>query len=365
MFRFRIPLSIAAVLTICCIGVGVCAKAPEGATRTASEFASAQFRLSPPEQDEPIDVLLDFDVHNINGINSRDETFELTGVLTLTWSDPREAFDPEFEGVGEKFYQGSYQFNEVATGWYPQVILVNDSGSYQKSGVQLRIQPDGTSILKEKITALVEVNLDLRSFPFDSHRLKAVFAVLGHDSDEVVLRVDPGGVDAARNILIPEWEFEGVALMTELRPWGGSASGTHSVAILGVDVDRETVYTRRLITIPMAVIVLLSFSIFWMDKSSLGDRNSVSFIGILTGVAYQHIVVDGVPPVSYFTFMHGFLFISFLIMSAAVPINLLVSTMDKKGRYDLGDRVDKRCRWLFPAVYFGSIALVGAITNLI
>jgi altronate hydrolase len=34
----------------------------------------------------------------------------------------------------------------------------------------------------------------------------------------------------------------------------------------------------------LMVIVLLTFSVFWMDRSSLGDRLSVSFIGILTSV---------------------------------------------------------------------------------
>ena len=69
-------------------------------------------------------------------------TFEFTGVLTLTWQDPRQAFDPAVVGVEETIFQGSYQFNELATGWYPQVVLVNESGLYQKNGVVLRVQPD-------------------------------------------------------------------------------------------------------------------------------------------------------------------------------------------------------------------------------
>ena len=77
---------------------------------------------------------------------------------------------------------------------------------------------------------------------------------------------------------------------------------------MSVDVDRDSFYIRRLVTFPLIVIVLLSFSVFWMDRSSLGDRISVSFIGILTAVTYQLLVNDVLPPISYVTLMHGFLF---------------------------------------------------------
>ena len=45
--------------------------------------------------------------------------------------DPRQAFDPAVVGVDEKIFQGAYQVNELATGWFPQVVLVNVSGLYQ------------------------------------------------------------------------------------------------------------------------------------------------------------------------------------------------------------------------------------------
>jgi hypothetical protein len=103
------------------------------------------------------------------------------------------------------------------------------------------------------------------------------------------------------------------------------------------------------------LIVILSWSVFWMDRSSVGDRMSVSFVGILTAVAYQITLVGIVPNVSYFTLMNGFLNLSFLLMSATVVINLYVGIADRHG-HERGDRIDRRCRWLFPLIYFGMIA---------
>jgi hypothetical protein len=313
--------------------------------------AQPQFLLSPPQQDEPLKVLFDFELYDVLNIDSVAETFEFSGMMTLAWKDPRLAFDPAVTGAPEKIYQGSYQFDELAAGWFPQVVLLNESGAYIKSGVHLRIQADGTSILSEKITAVAEATLDMQSFPFDAHRLEAVFALMGQASDEAVLRLRPGAENSSSSIRIPGWSYRGFGLSARAPP------GQPAAVMLAIDVQREASYIRRLITLPMLVIVLLSFSIFWMDKASLADRNSISFIGVLTGVAYQHLVVSVTPPTSYVTLMDGFLFISFFTMAATVPVNLAVAALDRSGRWDLGDLVDRRCRWLFPLLYFGLIGL--------
>ena len=111
-------------------------------------------------------------------------------------------------------------------------------------------------------------------------------------------------------------------------------------------------------TFPLSIIVLLSFSVFWMDRSSLGERISVSFIGILTGVSYQQVIGAALPHISYFTLMHAFLILSFLTMCSTVVINLWVGALDKKGQYERGDIIDRRCRWVFPLIYFGLIMVI-------
>jgi hypothetical protein len=154
------------------------------------------FLLGPPQETSPVVVRSRIEFKDILEINDEEETFLFSGVLTLTWNDPRQAFDPAVAGVDEKVFQGSYQFDEVSTGWYPQVVIANESGSFQASGIVLRVQPDGASTLIQTITAAAEVELNMRRFPFDRHRLKAVFEVLGFDLNEIVMEVDPGYADS-------------------------------------------------------------------------------------------------------------------------------------------------------------------------
>ncbi len=325
------------------------------------------FLLAPPRDAGPVVVRVAFEIHDINEIDDVAEKFEFTGVLTLTWNDPRQAFEAS-SVADEKVFQGDYQFNELSTGWYPQVVLVNESGLYQKSGVVLRIQPDGTSTLIQTINAAAEIELDMRWFPFDDHRLEAVFEVLGFDRDEILLQADSAseGSVLGSAVRTPQWAITGSG--TSIRERSASYAGRRRVSsafVVSVDVERDSFYISRLVTFPLAVIVLLSFSVFWMDRSSLGDRISVSFIGILTGVAYQLVMGDVLPRISYFTLTHAFLNISFLTMSATVVVNLVVGGLDKRGSYELGDLIDHRCRWIFPLTYFGLILVIfGAATVL-
>jgi hypothetical protein len=124
-------------------------------------------------------VLASFQINSFNAINDEDKTFEFSGVLTLQWRDPRAGFDPATAGVREKVYSGAYQFDEISPGWYPQVVLINESGAYEKSGTVLRVQPDGTQTLIESVNAIAETEMDFKRFPFDRHRLEAIFEVLG------------------------------------------------------------------------------------------------------------------------------------------------------------------------------------------
>jgi hypothetical protein len=86
-------------------------------------------------------------------------------------------------------------------------------------------------------------------------------------------------------------------------------------------------------------------------------------VGILTAVAYQITLGGIVPSVSYFTFMNAFLNLSLLLMCATVVVNLYVGASDRRG-HERGDRIDRRCRWLFPTIYFGLIAFGVAVALL-
>jgi len=326
--------------------------------------AGEPFPTGPPKEEGPVVVRASFELRDINEIDDEAETFQFGGVLKLTWHDERQAFDPAEAGVDEKIYQGDYQFNELSPAWFPQIVLVNESGLYERHGVVLRVQPDGTLILIETVNATAEADLDLRRYPYDRHQLEAIFEVLGVDNAEVIFQAESETADPSdAPVRTPQWTLEGVSTSTrDRRASYAGRRGVASTFVVTMDVQRESFFMVRLVVLPLVLIVMLSWSVFWMERSSLGDRISVSFIGILTAVAYQMVVGEILPQISYMTLMHGFLNLSFVIMCATVVINLVVGALDQQGKSEAGDRVDRHCRWIFPLTYFGLIGVMLGVT---
>lgn len=321
--------------------------------------------LGPPDSDGPVVVDIGFYLSNINFINEGDETFHFEGVLSMHWKDPRLAFDPSVTGYDDKYYQGYYQFNEVFTGWWPQVFLANEAGEFEQQGVMVRITPDGSVYYTEEIEAVAKSHFKLARYPFDRQQLAAIFEVLGFENDQVVLRVDPASSgmweDDQHKVEIPQWYTPKLSSsIVEYQPrYLNGGDGSLSAFRVQFDVERNPRYTLRLVGLPVMIFVILSWSVFWMDRSSVGDRMDITFMGILTVVAYQIMFSGSLPKISYFTVLGSFMIISFITMCASVAVNLRVWVLDSRGLFENGDRLDRRSRYLFPITYVLSILFVG------
>jgi hypothetical protein len=325
---------------------------------------AANNAAGPPESDGPVIVHIGFLLSNINAIYVEDETFDFEGVLSLHWKDSRLAFDPEETGYDKLYYQGSYQFNEVFSGWWPQVFLANEAGRFEREGVMLKVLPDGTVYYTEEIDAIAKSPLKLARYPFDQQQLVAIFEVLGFTKEVVVLRPDAAlsGIweDGSHQIKIPQWEAPRLSTsVIEYQPVYLDGHDDHLTAFrVQIDIERNPWHTLRLVGLPVMMFVILSWSVFWMDRSSVGDRMDISFIGILTVVAYQIMFSERLPQISYLTVLMSFMIISFLMMCAIVFFNLRVAALDNSGRHAKGDRMDRLCRVFFPLTYVSSTLML-------
>ena len=328
---------------------------------TMTAVAAGEAPLTLPPADGPVVVTAAFELDDIITIDDSDESFTFTGTLLLSWTDPRQAFDPAVTGVRELLRQGDYQVEEVAPCWIPRPVLVNRSEMAELTVPTLRIRSDGFCRLWLRVAATAEGDFRMRRYPFDRQRLEAIIEVPGFNADEVALRA---GTCAGRDGLkLSQWDLVDVSCTVRRAVSGGS--GVADQLVVAFEVKRDAIFSLRLVVLPLALIVMLSWSVFWMDRSSLGDRINVSFVGILTAVAYQNVVSDLLPHVSYVTLMHGFINTSTLLMAATVLVNLRVGACDKAGHYAKGDVIDRRCRWLFPVIFVVLTLVIAAVAFLI
>ena len=46
------------------------------------------------------------------------------------------------------------------------------------------------------------------------------------------------------------------------------------------------------------------------------------------------------------------------VLRAIATAWLVVGTLDKRGEFDRGNRIDRLCRWIFPLIYFALMLLM-------
>ena len=302
---------------------------------------------------------------DILDLNEVDETFQIELVTVAEWDDPRLAFDPVVEGTETKLFQGQFQFNEVFAGWWPQFVIVNEIGAGDISAIQIEVRPDGRVRFLEARNVTLETPMKLQPFPFDTQTLEARMVAFGNDSREVLLEVDQQMLGASEEhamengqVNIAQWSLlnlDMVAALTNQRYYGESKPV--SELIFTITLQRESASIVWKVILPLIILVLLMWAIFWMEVDNLSDRLNVAFIGILTIVAYQFLIEGSMPRISYFTFTDTVLLYSFVVMCLSVLESLVLTSMCKAGRKAAAERVDHVARWAFPLVYFAGLTV--------
>lgn len=338
-----------------------------GAAQRADDLAA------PPPGDGPLEVSIGLNVVNITDIDEKEQTIDFDGVINLSWVDPRLAYAPADYGMQgwlpgdyskppRRIFLTAYAVYELFEGWWPAIVMPNGIGNRQVSEVVIGVWPDGRVMYHDVFSATAETPMDVRRFPFDRQSLEIFLHPLLYDRSAIVLVPDARlGQTWDQDMGIADWSREGVSVRerpVELLRLDGSSVEISEVVVT-MDIERRPLHFLLSIFFPMIVLVSLTWCVFWMDSESLSNRVNVTFIGILSVVAYYFIVLESIPNVSYLTFVDGFIIATFLILAAGVVLAVVIEALTQRGRDDLGRRVDRICRWAFPLAYAITSALLG------
>lgn len=310
-------------------------------------------------------AIIILDVVDIDDVN---ESFVAEIALLAEWDDPRLAFDAAEEGVNRKIFQGNFQFAEVFTGWWPQLILVNEVGPPDPNAVKIEVYPDGHVRYMDQHNAVLETPMDLRDYPFDSQKLQAELVPFGDNTDDVVLEVHEIYANATDDFVrrnssvnVAGWMLQSVTFETG-ETFLNEATKDRRISrlIATIHLQRRSWQLVWQMLFPLLVIVSMIWSIFWVDIDSLADRLNVAFVGVLTIVAYQFVVIDNMPRMSYLTLTDVILLISFVTMSLTIPQSLVIYGLVRKGEEQRAQRIDHISRWAFPLGYMAMLAILVA-----
>lgn len=310
----------------------------------APALAGVEATLTPPER--PTDVRLKLMLVGLTRVDPPNESFPTYAaecLLRATWHDPRAAFDPtETEGARAR-YTGSRVERRLDSLWTPDLAIENEEGPREIEHQELEIRPDGTVTYVERFNVEAHANVDLRRFPFDSQRLDLKLAPFSWSKDHVRLIVEEGDLTHDREHENLEWIVHGLE---------GSVVELHrnrldtEVSVLKAAIVAQRVpgfYLYKLL-LPLVLIVVFTWSAFWMRGEASSGRMQRTFVALLTVVAFHHIVAGHLPKIPYLTFVDAVVYTAFLSVGATLLQVVRIHNAQHQGKQKAAERMERTGR---------------------
>ncbi len=350
-----LALFIAAVL-----GEAARAASPPGFTESPAACANVDYGranlgagadpATPPNPDGATLVGAGFFVTQLRALDALREQYSFRGHVRATWCDPRLAYDPDEVGTLERVYIGRNEQQQRERIWWPAGFPVNRAGSFEITERVVRVAPDGTVHNDINISVQVHADLDLRRFPFDHQRLELVIESTRWQVDDLVYVPDETTTGFPQDFTMQEWELVGVSSRVE-EVASTRGARPFSRFVLEIDVERQAGFYLWKVMLPILIIVAISWSVFWMTDERLAGRSRITASGVLTVVAYQFVIADGLPRIAYLTVLDKMMLVSFALLSVTVLQSMLVAHYNESAASETAALIDRTSRWLFPLVY--------------
>ena len=283
-------------------------------------------------------ILILLDVTKIDGA---DQSFSADVFMMLEWRDERLAV--ETDGVRRL---------PLDSIWNPRIQVVNQRRVFKTFDDYVDVTPDGTVTYRQRYTGEFSARLDFHDFPIDQHRVMVQLAVPGYGPDEIdfVPAVEAEGAGRATEMTVSDWSIGTFELHTqpfEVVPGGRVVAGLRGE----FEARRHLGFFVGKAFFSVAIIVFMSWVVFWIGTEHIGPRLSVVVTSMLTLVAYRFLLGQSLPPVSYLTRLDHYLLGSTVLVFLALIQVTMTGAMTDEHHQPRAKRINRLSRWVFPAAF--------------
>jgi Neurotransmitter-gated ion-channel ligand binding domain/Neurotransmitter-gated ion-channel transmembrane region len=302
----------------------------------------------------PTQISVGIWVADISNIDSAQQTFTAEIAVVLRWKDPRLAHTGN--GVVR------YPREQI---WHPRVGIVNETNSVsRKMPDSVEVEPDGTVTYRQLYVGAFTQPLRLHSFPFDRQTFRVQLVAVRYQSNEVMFVPDQvwirdglkeaGGISPS--VTLPDWTIE----KWELKPLVYALAPRHQYSSYAFEftASRNVQYYILKVILPLVLIVMMSWSVFWIDPVHSNSQISIAVTSMLTLIAYRFAVDSQLPRLPYMTRLDAFILTSTLLVFFSLIEVLITTILETSRRTGRAKKIDRYCRAIFPAMFLiASIAI--------
>lgn len=243
--------------------------------------------------------------------------------------------------------QGERVSEQLKTIFDPQITIAN--GTFELDHQRLFIYHNGTVHVNQVVTVVVPADMNLVHFPFDSQTFEFQFSSSYWDAKQVDLIVDPVDTGMDPGAQPASWWFDNSSFYTTKGTVREQMEEFFVFTFL-VHAQRDPRYFIWRLLIPLIVIVMLSWNVFWMYEdasSALGN----SFVFLLTVVAFHQIANTMLPLIPSFTFMDAIVFISYGFIIVPTFQVMITTKLDRQGQSEKAETIRQYCRFSIPIAF--------------
>ena len=321
-----------------------------------SSHASTSFSSTPgswpygqqPPSDNTFFVDLRFNLFKVTDVNTVDGTAFVNFGIVCYWTDSRLIDWPEGTALPPEL-------------WGPHLMLLNARADLQEveSSFDLVNRDNGRLKRGREFKGTVDINMDLRAFPFDMGSIELLFYSASHwlslngEKHCSGSRAASGKTYRLRQVCeennegkwlnflwngtIPEWTLHGVSTkIVEKIP--NPQGQEHTNVPVSFHVTRKARYYFWKALLPLYLLTLLSMSTFHFDCDDFEGRNSTVSTYFLAAFAMLYVVGSSLPKVNFLTTIDAVIVLTTLTITFTGIISLVLVKVEADLGKDAAER---------------------------
>jgi hypothetical protein len=224
---------------------------------------------------------------------------------------------------------------------------------------------DGKCERSRRIYAVLRSEFNLRRFPFDEQKLTLELSDDSMDLGQLVYddAARPRALDRSLSTMVSGWRVVsdlGFERSPRKLEWA-DGTPTYDYATFSVAVRRHIAFHLTRYFLPLILIVVVAFTVFWIDSDDLGSQVGIGVTCLLAAIALQFAEGGTLPEVSYLTFADRVYACCYTGIAAAMIESVWVNALSRAGKKDQAMRLDRRCRVIFPVMLVVALLVSGGL----
>ena len=322
-------------------------------------FAQTEQRIQAALQaampEKPYLVAVGVWVDQITHIDQKSENFGIVGNLRLEWDDPELAFDAKQASQNLRVYtrDAFTRFVDQNGLFAPGFVIHNQQGRRFSQEINIVVFENGHAVYLERFSATLQApDFDFVQYPFDAQEFFVHVDALYPTGFMKFVPIDGFRV-LGDQLGEEEWIFE--KSLTKISEVSGITGKPTTRFSLGIAANRHRNYYVLRIFVPLTIILLVTWAIFFLQDFS--KRVDLAGANLLIFVAFNFTVSNDLPRLGYMTFMDAILVVCFVFTGMVVVVNVVFRRMEIIGRESLARRIDNYTIWIYPVTLAGLVVM--------